>query len=218
MGWQPWRLGHAGSSAHILVNLHMSKHMIPRAIWVQASMLSHFPQAPKAIQWVGRTSTLDESMRELLLLLGYPPGIFSGFESAHCGATCASMVKRYQMEQSPAPPPAPSPASPPAVTFPPPAPPQKHHHSRHNAAEDRANSESRLEQGVLATDIEAETADSPLPFQRRLLANEKVTGDGKNTVSRLPWYDGPTAARVLQLFEIDVATYNSRAGPACMWD
>jgi len=148
-------------------------HMIPHAIWVQASMLSHFPQAPKAIQWVGRTSTLDESMRELLLLLGYPPGIFSGFESSHCGATCASMVKSFKSR--------------------------------------------RLEQGV-ATDIEAETAESPLPFLRRLLANEKMTSDGTNTVSRLPWYDGPTAARVVQLFEIDFATYNFSRDPARMWD
>ena len=48
--------------------------------------------------------------------------------------------------------------------------------------------------------------------------NDRVTGGGTNTVSRLPWYDGPTAARVVQLFESDFATYNFSRDPARMWD
>ena len=74
--------------SHLLIK---HNHMIPRAIWVQTSMLSHFPQPPRATQWVGRTSTLTASMRDLLLLLGYPAGIFNGFDSMHCGATCSRM-------------------------------------------------------------------------------------------------------------------------------
>lgn len=30
-------------------------------------------------------------MRDLLSLLGYPPGVFNGVDSMHCGATCSSM-------------------------------------------------------------------------------------------------------------------------------
>ena len=130
-------MGQGGAGGDGLQIKH--NHMIPRAIWVQSSMLSHYPQPPQAKMFVGRTSTLDASMRELLPMLGYDPAIFSGFgDSSHCSASCKTMTSNLHVEQKHYPPPAPSP----------PWRPARHGHADY---------------------VSKGRSDSPLPLLRRIL-------------------------------------------------
>jgi hypothetical protein len=187
-------------------------HMIPRAIWVQSSMLSHYPQPPQATMFVGRTSTLDASMRELLPMLGYDPAIFSGFVSSHCSASCKALTSNLHVEQKPYPPP----ASPPA---PPPRRP-----SRHGGYADHVSKGRRLELDGIARESSAvdagqdpaDTADSPLPLLRRIL-NEAATQEGVNNIKAVKWYDHETAKRVVGLFNGDFKAYGFSTDPDDMW-
>lgn len=181
-----------------------NNHMIPRSIWVQSSMLSHFPQPPSARQWIGRTSTLEASMRQLLSVLGYPPGIFNGFDSSHCGATCEANT--YNMDDE-------------TLKSLPPT-----NGSRLKAVKGGNSSERRLEQGGwtsededgLAIDVEA---DSPLPLLRRLLLrNAAASNEGVKRASMIPWYDEQTVAKVVALFGPDFSAFNFSKDPAQMWD
>ena len=186
--------------------------MIPRAIWVQSSMLSHYPQPPQATMFVGRTSTLDASMRELLPMLGYDPAIFSDFVSSHCSASCKALTSNLHVEQKPYPPP----ASPPA---PPPRRP-----SRHGGYADHVSKGRRLELDGIARESSAvdagqdpaDTADSPLPLLRRIL-NEAATQEGVNNIKAVKWYDHETAKRVVGLFNGDFKAYGFSTDPDDMW-
>jgi hypothetical protein len=63
-------------------------HMIPRAIWVQSYQLDYFPKP----RFIGRVNNLTRSFQELLHVLGYPRGIFKGFNALHCSATCSKRL------------------------------------------------------------------------------------------------------------------------------